>query len=43
MVLKKMGITPGANAPVVRQPTAAPATAPAPSKTTPGKTKTKTK
>jgi outer membrane protein len=43
MVLKKMGITPGANAPVVRQPTAAPSTAPAPSKATPGKTKTKTK
>jgi len=42
MVLKKMGITPGANAtPVVRQPTQAPSTTPAPK--TPTKTKTKTK
>jgi outer membrane protein len=41
MVLKKMGITPGANAPVVRQPTQAPNSTPAPK--TPTKTKTKTK
>lgn len=43
MVLKKMGITPGANAPVVRQPTNAPAPTPAANKTTPSKTKIKTK
>ncbi|MDO7848380.1 OmpH family outer membrane protein [Hymenobacter sp. M29] len=41
MVLKKMGITPGANTPVVRQPTPAPNTTPAPK--TPTKTKVKTK
>ncbi|MDO7853922.1 OmpH family outer membrane protein [Hymenobacter sp. CA1UV-4] len=42
LVLKKMGITPGAAAPVVRQPTNTPAPAPAVNKT-PSKTKTKTK
>jgi outer membrane protein len=43
LVLKKMGITPGAVAPTVRQPTTAPAPTPAVNKTTPTKTKTKTK
>ena len=43
LVLKKMGITPGAATPVVRQPTTAPNATPAPSKAAPGKTKTKTK
>ncbi|GAB3581121.1 OmpH/Skp family outer membrane protein [Hymenobacter daeguensis] len=39
LVLKKMGITPGAQAPVIQKPTS-PATTPAPA---PGKTKVKTK
>ncbi|MBR7721297.1 OmpH family outer membrane protein [Hymenobacter properus] len=43
LVLKKMGITPGANAPVVRQPTPATNATPAPSKAPATKTKTKTK
>lgn len=44
LVLKKMGITPGAAAPIKSGPAVAPAaTAPAPASSGPGKTKTKSK